>query len=127
MNEFKRPNILFIYTDQMRFDALSCNNSSSPIETKNIDSIAHNGINFKQCYTQSPICGPSRASFLSGLYPSANGIGTNGISYNEKFDPIWKTMKPYGYETAQIGKLHFQSHAEETTEICQTHMVLIEP
>ncbi|MFA6864432.1 MAG: sulfatase-like hydrolase/transferase [Sphaerochaetaceae bacterium] len=111
MNKFKRPNILFIYTDQMRFDALSCNNSSSPIETKNIDSIAHNGINFKQCYTQSPICGPSRASFLSGLYPSANGIGTNGISYNEKFDPIWKTMKPYGYETAQIGKLHFQSHA----------------
>ena len=111
MNELKRPNILIIYTDQQRFDTLTCNNSRSPITTKNIDSIAQKGINFKQCYTQSPICGPSRASFLSGLYPSANGVGTNGIPYNEEFSPIWKVLKPYGYQTSQIGKLHFQPHA----------------
>lgn len=109
----KRPNILLIYTDQQRYDAMSCNVVDSPIQTPNLDSIAAAGARFENCFVQSPICGPSRVSFLTGRYCSSTGVGTNGIAFPEDTCvPINQILHDYGYETAQLGKIHFQPHAK---------------
>lgn len=111
MKTFERPNILLLYTDQQRLDTLSCY-GDSPIHTKNIDMLAQEGARLDKCFVQNPVCGPSRMSFLTGRYCSGIGVGTNGIPFPEKeCKPINQILKPYGYETVQIGKLHFQPHA----------------
>ncbi len=112
LRTFKRPNVLLIYTDQQRKDTLSCY-TDSPIQTNHIDSLAYDGVMFDQCYVQSPICGPSRMSFLTGCYCSNLGVGTNGIAFpDQTHQPVNQLLKPYGYETAQLGKIHFQPHAK---------------
>lgn len=112
MSGFQRPNVLLIYTDQQRWDTLSCY-CDSPILTRNIDSIARDGARFDSCFTQSPICGPSRMSFLTGRYCSSVGVGTNGEAFPENdCMPVHRILRDYGYETAQLGKLHFLPHAK---------------
>ena len=110
MNAFRRPNILVIYTDQQRWDALSCNGQQA-IQTPNIDAIAAMGARLNHCYVQNPVCAPSRASFLSGQYCSSLRIGTNGIQFPQDVCTLPQILKSYGYATAQIGKLHFEPHA----------------
>lgn len=106
----QRPNILILYTDQQRVDTLGCYGQGA-IETPNIDSLANDGVRLGQYYVQNPVCAPSRASFLTGKYCSSLHIGTNGISFPKSERPISQLVKPYGYDTAQIGKLHFDPHA----------------
>ena len=65
----KRPNILILYTDQQRHDALG-SNGNQEIQTPNLDHLAIEGVNFDHHFVQNPVCMPSRASFLSGCYPS---------------------------------------------------------
>ncbi len=110
---FKRPNVLIIYTDQQRFDTMSCANENSPIHTKYMDSIASGGALLNKCFVQSPICGPSRMSFLTGRYCSSLGVGSNGVEFpKESAIPINRILSDYGYDTAQIGKIHFKPHAK---------------
>jgi len=105
----KRPNIVFIYTDQQRFDSLGCYGNQA-VQTPNIDGLAADGVLFKNHFVQNPVCMPSRISMLSSRYPSNLGIGTNGIPAPENIDYIWNVLKPYDYKTANIGKLHFLPH-----------------
>lgn len=108
----KRPNVLLLYTDQQRMDSLSVY-GDSPINTKHIDALAAGGAKFEKCFVQNPVCGPSRMSFLTGRYCSGIGVGTNGIEFpQDSCVPVNRILKDYGYETAQIGKLHFQPHAK---------------
>ncbi|MBO4407371.1 MAG: sulfatase-like hydrolase/transferase, partial [Clostridia bacterium] len=107
---FNRPNILILYTDQQRADTLGCYGQQA-IDTPNIDALAASGMRFDRFFVQNPVCAPSRASFLTGRYCSALHIGTNGIAFSKEEYPISRLLKPYGYETAQIGKLHFDPHA----------------
>jgi len=106
----KRPNILLLFTDQQRKDSLGCYGNSIAI-TPNIDYLADGGAKFNNFYTQSPICGPSRVSLLTGNYCSSHGIGTNGPVVPESLLTIQKRLKPYGYKTANFGKLHFLPHS----------------
>ena len=69
MSNDARPNILFICTDQQRFDSLGCYGNRH-IRTPAIDGLAEQGVLFEQCYVQSPVCSPSRASLLTGRYPT---------------------------------------------------------
>ncbi len=107
---FRRPNILVIYTDQQRWDTLGCNGQRA-VPTPNMDRLAAMGARLDQCYVQNPVCAPSRASFLSGQYCSALGIGTNGVRFPEDVPTLPGILRSYGYTTAQIGKLHFEPHA----------------
>ncbi|MBC2715579.1 MAG: sulfatase-like hydrolase/transferase [Desulfobacteraceae bacterium] len=105
----KKPNIIFLLSDQHRPDAMRCN-GNPVIQTPNLDRMAAGGVNFTNSYCASPICQPSRASILTGLYPHQTGITDN----NQKdFDPQWETMprnlQRAGYKTAIIGKTHFFS------------------
>ena len=75
----KRPNFLFIMTDQQRADWMSC--AGHPVlKTPNIDAIAATGTRFENFHATSPICMPNRASFMTGRYPTTHGLRSNGCS-----------------------------------------------
>lgn len=106
----QRPNILIIYTDQQRWDALGINGNCD-IQTPNLDRLACEGVNFDHYFVQNPVCMPSRISFLSGQYPSTLGITHMGVPVPDDTVTLPKLLHPYGYRCANIGKLHFLPHA----------------
>ena len=103
------PNILWICTDQQRFDTIGALGNPY-VSTPNLDRLAAEGAAFTHAYCQSPICTPSRASFLTGLYPSTVHINGNGL---ESFPPhpplVTKRLADLGYDCGLIGKLHLSS------------------
>ena len=105
-----RPNILLIYTDQQRWDALGINGNAD-IKTPNLDQLGDEGLNFDRFFVQNPVCMPSRISMLSGLYPSTLGILRNGVPVSEDTTTLPHLLHNYGYHCANIGKLHFLPHA----------------
>ncbi|MBD3181026.1 sulfatase-like hydrolase/transferase [Candidatus Poribacteria bacterium] len=110
MRSLKRPNILIIHTDQQRWDTLRCTGNDL-IHTPNLDKMASEGAVFTNCFTNNPVCMPSRMSLMTGQYPSALGCTCNGIQLPEDTLTVNKILKPYGYHTANIGKLHFWNHS----------------
>lgn len=104
-----RPNILWICTDQQRYDTIGALGNDR-VSTPNIDRLAQEGVAFERAYCQSPICTPSRASFLTGLYPSSIRVNRNGNPTFPDFPPlISKLLAEAGYECGLIGKLHLTS------------------
>ena len=65
----KKPNIIFYFTDQQRWDTIGCYGQKLPI-TPNLDRLAQEGVVFEEAYTAQPVCGPCRALFQSGKYPT---------------------------------------------------------
>lgn len=106
----KRPNILILYTDQQRWDALGVNGNDE-ILTPNLDALAGRGTNFSHPFVQNPVCMPSRVSMLSSQYPSTLRITRMGVPVPEDLMTLPRLLKQYGYRTANIGKLHFLPHA----------------
>jgi len=106
----ERPNVLMLYTDQQRADALGCMGNEH-IHTPNLDALAASGVLFTNAYVNNPVCMPSRQSMLSGQYPSAIGSTCNGIEMAEDVLTVHRILKPYGYHTANNGKLHFKCHS----------------
>ncbi len=105
-----RPNILLLYTDQQRWDALGANGHPD-IQTPNLDRLCAEGLNCDHFFVQNPVCMPSRISLLSGLYPSTLGIVRNGITVSTDTIVLPHLLHNYGYHSANIGKLHFLPHA----------------
>ena len=109
-----RPNILWYCTDQQRFDTIGALGNSHVI-TPTIDSLVNSGVAFTHAYCQSPICTPSRASFLTGLYPSKVHNTRNG---NESFPSsppvVSKLLADSGYRCGLVGKFHLQSAGRRT-------------
>ncbi len=110
----RRPNILWYCTDQQRFDTIA-SLGNPHVRTPTIDSLVRGGVSFTHAYCQSPICTPSRASFLTGLYPSKVHNTRNG---NESFPlhppVISKHMAESGYRCGLVGKFHLQSAGKRT-------------
>jgi arylsulfatase A-like enzyme len=106
----RRPNILILYTDQQRWDALGA--AGNPhIRTPNLDRLAGGGLRFDRFYVQNPVCMPSRYSFLTGQYCSTLRVLDNGVPVPEDAPTLPRLLRPYGYSCANIGKLHFLPHA----------------
>ena len=110
-----RPNVLWICTDQQRWDTLSFLGHPGA-RTPNIDRLAAEGTAFDRAYCQSPICTPSRASFLSGKYPIATGVQRNGnVAFPDDIVLVPRMFRDAGYRTGLIGKLHL-SRAQGVVE-----------
>jgi arylsulfatase len=105
MSEPKRPNILFICTDQQRYDALGCYGNTH-IQTPTIDRLADEGVLFEQCYVQNPVCAPSRASLVTGQYPHSHGLWGNGVALPAHHPLFSKALADDGYTCGMIGKMH---------------------
>ncbi len=106
----ERPNVLLMYTDQQRWDTIRAAGNCA-IHTPNLDRLAEQGVLFDRTYVNCPVCMPSRQSMLSGLYPSVVGCTINGSEMPEDQPCLHNYLKPYGYHTAQLGKLHFKNHS----------------
>jgi len=102
----EKPNILWYCTDQQRYDTI--HSLGNPhIHTPNLDKLVENGVAFTRAYTQSPICTPSRATFLTGKYPASHHVHRNGADYfpnNEIL--VTKILAESGYDCGLVGKLH---------------------
>jgi arylsulfatase A-like enzyme len=107
-----KPNILFVFTDQQTLDAMSCAGRAG-LHTPNMDRLAAEGVRFRRSYCTSPVCGPSRASMITGLMPHTHGLIYN---HDERFRDSDATRLPTfadhlrdaGYAVHWTGKWHAQ-------------------
>ncbi|MFN0134730.1 MAG: sulfatase [Phycisphaerae bacterium] len=102
-----KPNILFIFTDDHALQAISAYGSRIN-QTPHIDSIATAGVRFDNCFVGNSICGPSRATVLTGKYSHANGVYHNRNKLNADQPLVTRMLQEAGYATAIIGKWHLQ-------------------
>lgn len=101
-----RPNILLITSDQQHWDTIGAFNKD--IKTPNLDRLVKEGTTFKRAYCPNPTCTPTRASIITGKYPSQHGAWTLGTKLPETELTVGEVLKGAGYRTALIGKAHFQ-------------------
>lgn len=106
----RRQNILILYTDQQRWDALGASGNAD-IHTPNLDRLAAEGIHFDHYFVQNPVCMPSRLSFLTGQYPSTLGVTHMGVPVPQETVTLPRLLRSAGYVCGNIGKLHFLPHA----------------
>lgn len=109
------PNILFICTDQQRYDALG-RYGNPHIQTPTIDRLASEGVLFEQCYVQNPVCAPSRASLVSGQYPHKHGLWANGVALPAETPIFSRALADAGYDCGMIGKMHLAACFRGRTE-----------
>ena len=83
----RKPNILFIFTDQQRADTMACYGNDL-IETPNLNSLAASSFVFENGYVSAPICTPSRSTILTGLWPHVNGCLKNNIRLDDSVRTI---------------------------------------
>ena len=102
-----KPNVLFLICDDLNCDLGAYNHPI--VRSPNIDRLAQSGVRFKNAYCQYPLCGPSRASFMTGLYPDQTLVRRNAIYIRERV-PNVQTMsqmfRESGYFATRIGKIY---------------------
>ena len=103
-----RPNILWLCSDQQRFDTLGVYGNSF-VHTPNLDGLAAEGVLFEHAYCQNPVCTPSRASFLTGRYPRTCRTRQNGQSIPPDEQLVTKLLHDAGYVCGLAGKLHISA------------------
>jgi arylsulfatase A-like enzyme len=105
-----RPNILLLLTDQQRFDTIRALGSSFSARTPHLDRLAQTGVSFERAYCTAPVCSPSRATLMTGLYPGQAGMPGNLNSpcppLSTSLSTVGKMMRDAGYDTAYHGKWH---------------------
>ena len=99
------PNVLWICTDQQRYDTLGCYGNEF-VRTPSVDGLAADGVRFERCYSQSPVCTPSRASMLTGRYPRTTRCRQNGQALPDDETVVPRALAAAGYATGLAGKLH---------------------
>ncbi len=109
----QRPNFIFIYTDDQRYDCLGSvqeeqgDKARFPwLETPNLDKLAKEGVRFKNAFVVHSLCTPSRASFLTGQYTHQHEIFTNFTNFPATMDHWGSLLTDAGYQTAYVGKWH---------------------
>ena len=101
----RKPNIVFILTDQQRSDTLGVSGNSFA-QTPNLDILAEGATRYENAYCTQPICTPSRASLLTGLYPHATGCQENNLHLDANVPTLPEMLPPEEWKTAYFGKWH---------------------
>lgn len=119
-----KPNLVIIHTDEHNFRTLGCYREQLSedqafvwgkgvkVDTPHIDSLAHDGALCTSYYAVSPVCTPSRASLMSGLYPQATGSPSNDMPLNDDLVTFAEILKRNGYATSYVGKWHLDGPAK---------------
>ena len=102
------PNVLWICTDQQRHDTLGCYGNAH-VRTPNLDALGAGGTTFENAVCQSPVCTPSRASFLTGRYPRTTRTRMNGQSIPADEVLVTRLLADAGYTCGLSGKLHLSA------------------
>jgi len=112
------PNILFLFSDQHRADAMGC--AGHPVvKTPNLDRLAGEGVRFENAYCSTPLCFPSRISLTTGRFPHNTGHNTNNEGYLYPDTPMLShALHDAGYRTALLGKLHLAQCAHAGSPAC---------
>ena len=118
-NGAQRPNILFVFADDQRYDALSVVQQEQGekgrypwLKTPNMDKLAAEGVRFRNAFVVNSLCSPSRAVNLTGLYNHLNGIASNFRDFPVDNVTHASLLRAAGYATAYIGKWHMNSQVE---------------
>lgn len=106
-----RRKILFVTTDQQRYDTLACNGGQIA-RTPVADSLAAAGIRYERAVPQSVVCMPSRSTILTGQHPSTHGVWMNGVPLPVDAPSVAAELQRAGYHTALVGKAHFEPYLD---------------
>lgn len=101
-----RPNILWIMTDQQRWDGLGVHGNPQ-IRTPHLDALAASGADLRGCFVQAPVCVPSRQTFFTGRYPHAHRNRVNYTPLKPDEPLLQRLLQDAGYATGFVGKLHY--------------------
>src|SRR5690606_10513401 len=99
--------ILFVTTDQQRYDTLGCN-GGTVARTPVLDRLAAEGIRYERAVPQSVVCMPSRSTILTGQHPGTHGVWMNGVALPVDAPSVAAVLQRAGYRTALVGKPHFE-------------------
>ncbi len=102
-----RRKILFVTTDQQRYDTLGCNGGTLA-RTPVVDGLAAAGIRYERAVPQSVVCMPSRSTMLTGQHPTTHGVWMNGVPLPADAPSVVAELHDAGYRTALVGKAHFE-------------------
>ena len=120
----KKPNLLIIQTDEHNFRTLGCYRqllsqqqafpwgAGVKVDTPNIDWLAQNGALAEHYYATSPVCTPSRASFVSGFYPQNTGASNNNKAMTDNMVTFGEVLQRNGYQTGYLGKWHLDGNGK---------------
>jgi uncharacterized sulfatase len=105
----KKPNVLFFFTDQQRWDTVGCYGQKLDV-TPNVDRMASQGVRFENAFTCQPVCGPARSCLQTGKYATETGCFRNGIALQLDARTIAHWFSEAGYEAGYVGKWHLASN-----------------
>jgi len=120
----RRPNFLFIYTDDQRYDAIRAIGHQPWLRTPNLDRLLTRGANFRNAFVTTSLCAPSRSSFLTGCYVHRTGVLDNTGTANQNVGAgnrsalrpevprVLPLLEQAGYATAYVGKIHIANFEE---------------
>ncbi len=111
-SEQKKPNIVYILTDQWRGSALGYAGNPD-VKTPNLDAFAKESVNFTNAVSVIPVCTPHRAALLTGKFPTTTGMFVNDIHLPAEEVTMAELFKDAGYNTAYWGKWHLDGHGRE--------------
>ena len=103
------PNILFVFADQWRADALGYSGDPN-VKTPNLDRLAKRAVNFTHAVSGCPVCCPYRASLMTGRRPLSHGVFLNDVQLPGEEVTIAEVLATRGYRTGYIGKWHLDGH-----------------
>ncbi len=115
--------ILFVTTDQQRYDTLGCNGGTLA-RTPVVDRLAAEGVRYERAVPQSVVCMPSRSTVLTGQHPSTHGVWMNGVALPVDAPSVAAVLHRAGYRTALVGKPHFEPFVDPFGRFAENGLAL---